>query len=85
MCFAGSFGTLDEVSKTILPGGEGVKSTLVDAYTRNKSYVYDYIVTQDGRPEKHIKVEGVGGGRLVASMSDQPLQTHFFHALSTGG
>lgn len=52
----GSFGTLDEVSKTVLPEGEGISSKLVDAYTVNKSYVYDYIVTQEGRPRKHIKV-----------------------------
>lgn len=52
----GSFGNVDEVSKTILPEGEGVSSRLVDAYTVKNYYVYDYIVNQQGRPEKHIKV-----------------------------
>lgn len=58
MCLrvAGSFGTLDEVSKTILPEAEGVSSRLVDSYTVKNYYVYDYIVNQQGRPEKHIKV-----------------------------
>ncbi|CAN0511507.1 unnamed protein product, partial [Laminaria digitata] len=51
----GSFGTLDEVSKTVLPEAEGVKSRMVDSYTVKNYYVYDYIVDQDGRPEKHIK------------------------------
>lgn len=53
---AGSFGSLDEVSKTVLPEGEGVTSTLVDSYRQGASYVYDYIVTQKDRPETHIKV-----------------------------
>lgn len=54
----GSFGTLDEVSKTVLPEAEGVKSRMVESYTVKNYYVYDYIVSQDGRPEKHIKVMG---------------------------
>ena len=44
------------MSKTVLPEAEGVKSRMVDSYTVKNYYVYDYIVTQDGRPEKHIKV-----------------------------
>ena len=55
----GSFGTLDEVSKTILPEAEGVKSRLVDSYSSTNTYVYDYVVDQEGRPEKHIKVRNV--------------------------
>eukprot|EP00903_Cladosiphon_okamuranus_P019578 g18006.t1 len=51
----GSFGTLDEVSKTVLPEAEGVSSRMVNSYTSKNSYVYDYIVNQQGRPEKHIK------------------------------
>lgn len=51
---------MDEVSKTILPEGEGVSSRLVDAYTVKNCYVYDYIVNQQGRPEKHIKVTPMG-------------------------
>lgn len=52
----GSFGTLDEVSKTILPEADGVKSNMVDSYTSKNAYVYDYVVDQNGRPKKHIKV-----------------------------
>lgn len=52
----GSFGTLDEVSKTVLPEADGVSSRMVNSYTSKNSYVYDYIVNQQGRPEKHIKV-----------------------------
>lgn len=51
----GSFGTLDEVSKTVLPEADGVSSRMVNSYTSKNSYVYDYIVNQQGRPEKHIK------------------------------
>ncbi|CAN0358739.1 unnamed protein product, partial [Scytosiphon promiscuus] len=51
----GSFGTLDEVSKTVLPEAEGVSSRMVNSYTSKSCYVYDYIVNQQGRPEKHIK------------------------------
>eukprot|EP00752_Nemacystus_decipiens_P004213 g3850.t1 len=51
----GSFGTLDEVSKTVLPEADGVSSRMVNSYTSKSSYVYDYIVNQQGRPEKHIK------------------------------
>eukprot|EP00904_Undaria_pinnatifida_P014273 jgi/Undpi1/9977/HiC_scaffold_28.g12431.m1 len=51
----GSFGTLDEVSKTVLPEAEGVKSRMVDSYAVKNCYVYDYVVSQEGRPEKHIK------------------------------
>lgn len=46
------------MSKTVLPEAEGVKSRMVDSYTVKNYYVYDYIVTQEGRPEKHIKVIG---------------------------
>lgn len=53
----GSFGTLDEVSKTILPQAQGVTSRMVDSYTDKKAYVYDYVINQEGRPEKHIKVD----------------------------
>lgn len=52
----GSFGTLDEVSKTVLPEADGVSSRMVNSYTSKSSYVYDYVVDQEGRPEKHIKV-----------------------------
>lgn len=55
--YKGSFGTLDEVSKTVLPQAQGVKSRMVDSYTDKKAYVYDYLVDQEGRPEKHIKVD----------------------------
>ncbi|CAM9273714.1 unnamed protein product, partial [Hapterophycus canaliculatus] len=51
----GSFGTLDEVSKTVLPEAEGVSSRMVNSYTSKSCYVYDYIVNQQDRPEKHIK------------------------------
>ncbi|CAB1100376.1 unnamed protein product [Ectocarpus sp. CCAP 1310/34] len=51
----GSFGTLDEVSKTVLPQATDVSSRMVESYTYKNSYVYDYIVDQEGRPEKHIK------------------------------
>lgn len=64
----GSFGSLDEVSKTVLPEAEGVKSRMVDSYTVKNYYVYDYIVSQDGRPEKHIKVMGCIGSILAAAV-----------------
>ncbi|CAM9740174.1 unnamed protein product [Pylaiella littoralis] len=28
---------------------------MVNSYTSKSSYVYDYVVDQEGRPEKHIK------------------------------
>ncbi|CAM9914531.1 unnamed protein product [Choristocarpus tenellus] len=52
----GSFGSLDEVSKNVLPDGPDVSSQMVEYYQKNNQYVYDYIVTQVGRPEKHIRV-----------------------------
>lgn len=44
------------MSKTVLPEAEGVKSRMVDSYAVKNCYVYDYVVSQEGRPEKHIKV-----------------------------
>lgn len=41
---------------TVLPQAEGIKSRMVNTYTSKNSYVYDYVVSQEGRPETHIKV-----------------------------
>ncbi|CAM9632202.1 unnamed protein product [Discosporangium mesarthrocarpum] len=55
----GSMGTLDEVSKTVLPEGKGVSSRMLESFRAGSSYVYDYIVNQEERPETHIRTAWV--------------------------
>ncbi|CAM9948634.1 unnamed protein product [Phaeothamnion confervicola] len=63
----GSFGTVDDVSHTVLPEGEGISSELVRLEAKNRTYIFDYIVRQTGRPDKRIKTRWyvVPGNQLV--------------------
>lgn len=80
----GSFGSLDEVSKTVLPEGEGISSTLLDAYRQGTCYVFDYIVSQEGRPETHIKVRYSPAGPPLQVQRQPFFRPHWVFVLLLG-
>lgn len=49
-----------------------MSSRMIDSYTSKSCYVYDYIVNQQGRPEKHIKVRFVAELAHVRAPKIQP-------------
>lgn len=79
--YTGSFGTLDEVSKTVLPEAEGVSSRMVNSYTSKSCYVYDYVVNQQGRPEKHIKVS-CWRSRSMVRLRTKAIEVKYLHRAS---
>ncbi|KAG5190244.1 hypothetical protein JKP88DRAFT_16489, partial [Tribonema minus] len=68
----GSFGTADEVSQTLIPNGKGISGEMLNVKSKNSMYYYDYIIAQEGRPEKHLKsVWSVVSGDALVTLTAQ--------------
>lgn len=95
----GSFGSLDEFSRTIIPqcngapcsfeNGDPVDAKVVSSQIVKGSWAYDYTLEQKGAPKRHLRslfqVKQEAGSTILISLNAQALEDNYAALATTFG